>query len=52
LHVGYGVDDPKDDDLGFIDRVNVGIGQLSDNDVAWWNAIWNVTDSFEVSRTQ
>jgi hypothetical protein len=48
-HLGYGVDDPKNSQLGFIDRANLGIGQISFNQVAWWNAIWNVTDAWELS---
>ncbi|MEM8667098.1 MAG: hypothetical protein AAGG48_06255 [Planctomycetota bacterium] len=45
-HVGYGLDDPRNDDLGFLDIT--GPGQISFNDVAWWNVIYNVTDHFEV----
>ena len=48
-HLGYGVDDPKNSQLGFVDRTNLGIGQRSFNQVAWWNAILNVTDSWELS---
>ena len=46
-HVGYGIDDPKNSDLGFLDRVN-GPGQISLNDVAWWNLLFNVTEYFEL----
>ena len=47
-HVGFGVDDPRDGDLGFVDPVN-GVGQISYNEVAWWNAIWNVNKFFELA---
>jgi len=53
MHVGYGVDDPSNNDLGIIDPM-VGVGQTSFNDVAWWNMIYDVTDyfalEFEVSH--
>ena len=49
MNLGFGVDDPRNADLGFIDRDNVGIGQISYNEVAWLNTIWNVTDFFELA---
>ena len=49
MHAGYGVDDPRNGGLGFIDPLNVRIGQISFNDVAWWNTIWNVTNSLEMA---
>jgi len=55
-HVGYGIDDPKNNDLGRLDTTTPGPGQISYNDVAWWNLLYNVTDNFElgfeVSRRQ
>ncbi len=48
MHLGFGVDDPRNADLGFVDRMNVGVGQISYNEVAWGNVIWNVTDFFEL----
>jgi hypothetical protein len=54
-HVGYGVDDPVNEDLGRVFDVN-GIavaGQKSRNSVLWTNLFWNVTEAlqlgFEVS---
>lgn len=46
MHVGYGVDDPRNQDLGFL---GAGPGQISYNEVAWCNAIWNVTEYFELA---
>ena len=40
-HVGYGVDNPKDSQLGVIDP-DVNVGQLSLNEVTWWNVIWEM----------
>ena len=48
MQLGYGVDDPRNGDLGFLNPMG-GVGQISYNDVAWWNAIWNVTDYFELA---
>ena len=48
LHFGYGLDDPKNNDLGFLDPIN-GVGQIHYNQVAWGNIIWNVTDYLELS---
>lgn len=47
--VGYGVDNPKNSQIGFVDPVNSGIGQISFNNAAWCNAIWNVTDWWELA---
>ena len=46
-HVGYGVDDPRNSDLGFLDVVD-GPGQISYNEVAWWNILYDVTEHFEL----
>ena len=49
-HLGYGIDDPKDGDLGqIVDPSGVAIaGQRSRNSVGWTNWMWNVTDSFQL----
>ena len=49
MHGGFGVDDPRNGGLGFINRTDVGIGQISYNEVAWWNTIWNVTPAIELA---
>ncbi len=49
MHVGYGVDDPRNNTLGFVDPLDPNaVGQISYNEVAWWNLIWNVTDYFDM----
>ena len=50
MHVGYGVDNPDDDDLGrVVDPIPGPIsGQRSRNSVGWTNIFWNVTESFEL----
>ena len=45
-HLGFGVDDPRNGDLGFLDPV--GPGQISYNEVAWWNIVYNVTENFQL----
>ena len=49
MHAGYGIDDPRNGDLGFLAPPGMGPGQMSYNDVAWGNAIWDVTDAFELA---
>ena len=46
-YVGYGIDDPRDEDLGFVTLV--GPGQRSRNEVAWGNVKWDVTEFFELA---
>lgn len=50
-HVGYGIDNPRDVDVGqFLDDALMPIaGQRSRNQVIWANAIWDVTDAFDVA---
>lgn len=48
MHLGYGVDDPNNSHLGYIDP-NVNVGQISFNEVAWGNMMWNVTEYFELA---
>lgn len=48
-NVGYGIDDPRNSDLGFVNPMDPNmVGQISYNDVAWWNVMWNVTSYFDV----
>ena len=57
-HVGFGTDDPSNQDLGqFLDSTGTPIaGQKSRNTVYWTNLMWDVTDAFqlafEVSRRE
>lgn len=57
-HVGFGTDDPNNQDLGqFLGSTGTPIaGQKSRNTVYWTNLMWDVTDSFqlafEVSRRE
>ena len=57
-HIGYGTDDPHNQDLGqILDNSGTPIaGQKSRNTVYWTNLMWNVTDffqlDFEVSRRE
>jgi len=50
-HVGYGIDNPNDDDVGqFLDDdLNPVTGQRSRNEVAWANLIWDVSQHFDVA---
>jgi hypothetical protein len=50
-HVGYGIDDPRDGDVGqFLDdNLNPVAGQRSRNEVIWANLIWDVTNCFDVA---
>ena len=49
-HVGYGIDDPRNEDLGqFLDdNLHPVAGQRARNQVAWVNLIWDVTKEFDV----
>ncbi|TWT81406.1 hypothetical protein CA13_28590 [Planctomycetes bacterium CA13] len=57
-HVGYGTDDPHNQDLGqILDNTGTPIaGQKARHAVDWTNWMWNVTDffqlGFEVSRRE
>jgi hypothetical protein len=46
LHVGYGIDDPRNSDVGqFLDDdLNPVAGQRSLNQVAWANLLWDVSE--------
>ena len=54
LNLGYGIDDPRNGDVGYFttaadtNRPN-DPGQRTLNRVAWGNAIWNVTEFFELA---
>ncbi len=50
-HVGYGIDDPNNEDVGqFLDAdLNPAAGQRSRNEVVWANLIWDVNKSFDVA---
>ena len=52
-HVGYGIDDPNDDDVGQFLGGDDGLmpvaGQRSRNEVAWANLIWDVSKYFDVA---
>ena len=51
--VGYGIDNPRDRDLGL---VNDALGQRARNEKYWINFIWRLSDEwetrFEVSRLE
>lgn len=47
MHVGYGVDDPRNADLGFVSDLDVG--QISYNEVGWCNVMWDVTEFFQLA---
>ena len=47
-HVGYGLDDPRNNDVGFITTSANDPGQRLYNQVAWANMIWDVTESFQL----
>lgn len=55
FHIGYGVDDPRNEDLGVIrqdpfDPTSQAIaGQRSRNEVAWTNLMWDVSEYFDVA---
>ena len=50
LHVGYGIDDPRNSDVGqFLDdNLNPVAGQRSLNQVVWTNLIWEVSEYFDM----
>ena len=46
--IGYGIDDPRDGDLGFIGGPIVGsIGQRTRNEKYWANYIWRHSEQWE-----
>ena len=48
FNLGYGVDDPRNQDLGFVNPA-MGVGQIASNEVAWGNIKYNLTDFFELA---
>ena len=54
FHTGYGIDDPRNEDLGVIradpfDPLSTPIaGQAARNEVFWANLIWDVSKQFDV----
>lgn len=50
FHGGYGIDDPRDQDVGFLtDPVDPDDpGQRTSNQVAWLNVLYDVTDFFQL----
>jgi hypothetical protein len=50
FHVGYGIDDPRNQDVGFLTApVDPNDpGQRSYNQVVWGNILWDVTDFFQL----
>ena len=45
--VGYGIDDPNNNDTGFVTTANT-VGQIRLNQVAWATVKWDVTEFFEL----
>ena len=59
LYVGYGIDDPRNQDVGFLTDPSVNPndpGQRNFNQVVWTSILWDVTSyfqlGFEVSRRE
>jgi len=50
VHVGYGIDDPFNEDVGqfFDDDLNPISGQRSRNEVYWANLMWDVSAHFDL----
>jgi hypothetical protein len=48
FYVGFGIDDPNNNDIGFITVGNVP-GQISLNQVAWATVKWDVSSFFELA---
>ena len=48
VHVGYGLDDPRNQDVGSVTTSPNDPGQRLYNQVAWANMLWDVTDSFQL----
>lgn len=55
FHIGYGIDDPRNEDLGVLrqdpfDPASTPVaGQRSRNAVGWTNLIWDVNEHFDVA---
>lgn len=48
MHLGYGLDDPRNQDVGFITTGINDPGQRLYNQVAWANMFWDITESFQL----
>jgi hypothetical protein len=48
FYVGFGIDDPRNNDTGFV-TVDNTVGQIRLNQVAWGTVKWDVFDSFELA---
>lgn len=48
VHLGYGLDDPRNQDVGFITTGINDPGQRLYNQVAWANMFWDITESFQL----
>jgi hypothetical protein len=48
VHFGYGIDDPHNEQLGFVFNP-AGPGQITRNEVTWANVMWNVTKHVELA---
>ena len=49
MHVGYGIDNPRNGDLGTFTAGPLTIGQRSRNQVIWANLIWDVSKHFDMA---
>ena len=47
FHVGFGIDDPNNNDVGFVTPTGT-VGQIRLNQVAWWNVKWDIFEFFEL----
>ena len=47
MHGGFGIDDPRDGELGFLTPTDL-IGQVALNQVGWVNILYNVTSTFRL----
>jgi len=47
FHVGYGIDDPNNNDTGFVTDDN-NVGQIRLNQVGWANVFYQATEYFEL----
>ena len=48
VYVGYGIDDPRNQDVGFITTDINDPGQRTFNQVVWGSILWDITDFFQL----
>ena len=48
FYLGFGIDDPRDNDVGFVSADNT-VGQIRLNQVAWATVKWDTFDFFELA---